>query len=120
MKPFDLEAAKRGEPIITRDGTPVEFIAHVPNALMLHRVVFLEIGRIATADEQGSHTGDTGSPTAVDLFMAPRKVTLWLNLYADNRAYRHTAFVHGTREEADAAFTEARIGGRAWPIEIEE
>lgn len=28
MKPFDLEAAKRGEPIITRDGVEAHFVAH--------------------------------------------------------------------------------------------
>ena len=27
MKPFDLEAAKRGEPIITRDGVEAHFVA---------------------------------------------------------------------------------------------
>lgn len=30
MKPFDLEAAKRGEPIISRNGNVVEFVARVP------------------------------------------------------------------------------------------
>ena len=32
MKPFDLEAAKRGEPIVTRGGEAAKFIAHVPDA----------------------------------------------------------------------------------------
>ena len=34
MKPFDLEAAKRGEPIITRDGVEAHFIAQP----LLHRL----------------------------------------------------------------------------------
>ena len=30
MKPFDLEAAKRGEPVCARDGTPVQQLVHFP------------------------------------------------------------------------------------------
>ena len=40
MKPFDLEAAKRGEPIQCRDGRPVKFIGHVPEAHDHNRIVF--------------------------------------------------------------------------------
>ena len=32
MKPFDLEAAKAGAPIVTRDGRSAKFIAHVAEA----------------------------------------------------------------------------------------
>lgn len=32
MKPFDLEAAKRGEPVVTRDGRPVRIICFDANS----------------------------------------------------------------------------------------
>ena len=32
MKPFNLEAAKAGAPLVTRDGRPAKFIAHVAEA----------------------------------------------------------------------------------------
>lgn len=38
-RPFDLEAAMRGEPIVTRDGRQARFIAHVPEAAQSGRVV---------------------------------------------------------------------------------
>ena len=113
MKPFDLEAAKRGEPICTRDGTPVEFVAHLPNALAWHRVVFLQSGRITTADEQGHYTG---AASVLDLFMSPRKRTVWVNLYPD----RSTSTWYHTEREANGSSSPDRLGGKAYPIEIEE
>ena len=55
MKPFDLEAAKRGEPIICRDGTPAKFIAHVPEANISERVVALMGTSIELFHESGMY-----------------------------------------------------------------
>ena len=41
MKPFDLEAAKAGAPIVTRDGRPAKFIAHVAEAHPSQRLLVL-------------------------------------------------------------------------------
>lgn len=117
MKPFDLEAAKRGEPIITRDGRPVKFIAHVPEARAAHRVVIVDVaaGYIGIRHENGMW-GE--SPRKDDLFMAPRKRTVWVNLYKG-----HNAVWHNSEESADVIAEDGishRIGLRAYPIEIEE
>lgn len=46
LRPFDLDAAKRGEPICTRDGSPAKFIAHVPEATpIFDRVIVLCVGK---------------------------------------------------------------------------
>lgn len=83
MKPFDLEAAKRGEPIVTRDGRQVKFVAYVPEAIEKHRLVVLaHDGNIWTFYEDGCFRED-GCPTDIDLFMAPRieKREGWINVY---------------------------------------
>ena len=40
-KPFNLEAAKRGEPLITRGGDKARFVAHVPEACAECRLICL-------------------------------------------------------------------------------
>ena len=44
MKPFDLEAAKRGEPIITKQGGTRKFHCCIPEARPLERIVCTDIG----------------------------------------------------------------------------
>jgi hypothetical protein len=80
MKPFDLEAAKRGEPIVTRDGRPAKFIAHVPEANACYQVVALFSGLISTHAVSGRVYPEK-HPNDADLFMAPRKRTVWVNVY---------------------------------------
>lgn len=69
MKPFDLEAAKRGEPIITRDGRKVKFVAHVPEAKS-EKLVCLVNGDLFLYLDDGSFVFSK-PPAPLDLFMAP-------------------------------------------------
>ena len=114
MKPFSLEAAKRGEPIVCRDGTPAKFIAYVPEARPACRVVVLAGDFVVTEAVDGRRWTDVESDT--DVFMAPKKRTIWINAYWSGA----TVFSFGTQEEADKAATKDRLGGKAWPLEIEE
>jgi hypothetical protein len=113
MKPFDLEAAKRGEPIQTSDGRPAKFIAHVPDAHKDSRLVIQIGGSVYLYHEEGKLT-DFGSGKHCDLFMTPRKRTVWVNLYEDGIARWHY-----TETTADS-FPKLRIENRAFPLEIEE
>lgn len=113
MKPFDLEAAKRGEPIVTRDGRVVKFVAYVPEAVFPHRLVVLVDGFIVRLYETG--VTYTNCDSESDLFMAPKKRTVWVNLYPDS----HNSHWR-TEEAANIAAGTERIGGKAYPIEIEE
>lgn len=97
-KPFDLEAAKRGEPIETANGKPMTFGAHLPNADVFCRVVVLDAdGRVCTFSTQGASAFDHHL-----LRMAAK--TEWVNLYRT---------VHGTvlsacfaiKTDADSADT---------------
>jgi len=79
---FDLEAAQRGEPIITRDGRKAFFIGMLPDFCVRHKSghrfcavidkcldpeVFAEEGKYYVSGDFSEH----------DLFMAPKKRTLW-------------------------------------------
>lgn len=102
MKPFDLEAAKRGEPITNNYGLERYFIGVEKN------------GYVVCEDE----AGHTIYYHHRDLFMAPKKTTVWVNLY-DGGQYN----ARDTEEDADhtdSLVICTRIGGKAYPVEIEE
>ena len=115
MKPFDLQAAKAGAPIVTRDGRPAKFIAHVAEAHPNQRLLVLIRGIVYRHFEGGRCMLNPGDESPYDLFMAPVKRTVWVNLYE-----RRTAIWHDTEGGADEWARDSRLGGRAWPIEIEE
>lgn len=80
MKPFNLEEAKAGKPVVTREGKKVKFVAHVPEAREGHKVVFLNEGKILSHYENGRYlqqlrNSDTDS--GHDLFMASVKKKAW-------------------------------------------
>lgn len=68
MKPFDLEAAMRGEPIVTRDGLDAKFVAYVPEADVSQRLVVLIEADIVAFYKTGTFLDI--SELSVDLFMA--------------------------------------------------
>ncbi len=47
----------------------------------------------------------------------PVKRTVWVNLYPGPRQY---AYHYNTQQEADSDWDSGRIGGKAWPLDIEE
>lgn len=110
MKPFDLEAAKRGEPIQCC-GLSAKFIAYEPEAAPYEQVIYLGHGnQIFTADTKGM-----GSHHAV--VMAPKKRIVWVNLLISGKAFHYD-----TEESANRMIgsSDQRIGGKAYPVEIEE
>jgi hypothetical protein len=112
MKEFDLEAAKRGEPIVCRDGTPAKFIAHVPESIYDNDVLVLIEGRIERVTDCG--LANDGYENEGDLFMAPKKSTVWVNIYGTS------ATVYCSEHDADRAANPHRIGNRAYRLEIQE
>ena len=83
-EPFDLEAAKNGEPILC-DRKPAEFIAHLPENDPDHRVVVSCNGRICAFREDGR----AFVSTSAELTMAPRKEKT-----VGYRAYYYTSKKH--------------------------
>lgn len=115
MKPFDLEAAKAGAPLVTRDGRPAKFIAHVAEAQPSQRLLVLIDGGVYTKFESGKYSNSPARVSPNDLFMAPVKRTVWVNLYEYGSARWHVI-----EQDANDCAGSDRLGGRAWPIEIEE
>jgi len=68
MKSFDLDLAKQGHPICTRDGRKAKFIAHVPEALECDRLIVLVDSSVYNCRENGSWRVDN---EPIDLFLAP-------------------------------------------------
>ena len=123
MKPFDLEAAKSGDPIVCRDGTPAKFIAHVPEASESSRLVVMIGTFVVTLRENGKYFLQD-VPDDADLFMAPKKRIVWVNFYEVTNTAKHFS----TEEEAEQRVTcidyqgkvRPRVGGKAYPVEIQE
>lgn len=107
MKPFDLQAAIRHEPVVTRDGRPYTFGAYNPNAAAAAQIV----GWVGDKSISHYQTGrrSCNDIDDFDLFMAPRKTELWLNLYrskdgliyhshhlSESDALQYTDFNNGT------------------------
>jgi hypothetical protein len=126
MKPFNLEEAKAGKPIQYRNGRKVTFIAHVPTAWVGSRVVCLGPGgEIILRPESGIYNtlSEQKGNYFIDLVMAPEKKTVWINLYKANVSlYTYdTGYWYNTQEEADRkqSVENPRIGGKAYPVEVE-
>jgi len=111
MKPFNLEAAMRGDPIVCRDGRLARFVAYVPDADETERLVVLVDGGIYVLHEDGQYVN--GEISFCDLFMAPKKQTLWINIYPDS------ACVYHSEQEANMNANPARLYGRAYQVEVE-
>jgi len=107
MKPFDLEAAKRGDPICTEDNKPLRFICFDE---VSNKIVYGYDGRrIDYTDLMIANTC---------IFMAPKKRTVWVNFYKDS----FYCYKYDSELEADTHCRNAvgRIGGKAYPVEVEE
>ena len=117
MREFDLEAAKRGEPIVCRDGIKAKFITHFSGISDDRCVIALIMEKLFIFGKDGKHVEENRS--SYDLFMAPNKRTVWVNLHDSPYIARYFS----TEYEANqypSYMNIKRIGNRAWPLEIEE
>lgn len=112
MNPFNLEAAKAGAPICTREGDPVKFIAHVPEATIRNRVIILIGKTVYSAYEDGKFC--EGQCYKLDLFMAVKTVTYYINFYQHS-----CAAWYSTETEARKKADPDRAIAIAVPVTIE-
>jgi hypothetical protein len=119
-KKFDLEAAKNGAPVITRDGKPARIICFD-----------LKYGKypLGVAVDYGEHEDiKTYSVDGVfrvgrkdnklDLSMAPVKKKGWINIYPPSTDSRQVAYISNAFATVDDA-NEAATSDRIACIEIE-
>jgi hypothetical protein len=121
MKPFDLVRALAGEPVVMRNGTKVEEFHYFETAPDRFKVVVVSGGSFYFYNTSGQVEGTSYS----DLFMAPKKRTVWVNVWEDDRRDVNDTFgrVYSSEKLANlvsSGMDEPRIGGKAWPLEIDE
>lgn len=105
MKPFDIELAKAGYPVCTRDGRPVRILCFDRKSVYGYSI-------LALVDE-GDHESfivctsrgkfyKYGKDNPYDLFMSPVKKEGWINIYKElNSDHVFTSPVYKTLDEAN-------------------
>lgn len=97
MKPFNLDAALRGEPVVTRDGEPVTdlHLFSIPESQRpLAGVCGGGLGRWSSSGESGAYE---------NLFMAQRTETRWVNIGMNDSRGCSFAFTYEYEGDAKSA-----------------
>lgn len=119
MKPFDLEAAKRGDPVQTVNKKPVRLICFDRKTnsewviIGLFQGVYL--GENIEQIEYFNKHGNCYHRVEFNLVMAPKKRVFWVNVYSDD----NIIVGYESEKAADDYCGIGRIGP-ARRIEIEE
>lgn len=116
MKPFDLEKAKAGEPVMTQNGLKARVICFD------RKEVDFPLVALVTDPESGTETLETyqadggyttaGAVTSFDLVMAPVKKEGWMNIYSHDGgvfASVRGGPIFATKELADENTNDNRI-----------
>ena len=125
MKPFDLEAAKRGEPVICRDGRKARILCfdmitdemYCLPALILDPINNKEIFRWFNLEGKFLAV----DPHDSDLFMDPKVKNFYLNIYRDGpNGIPYTANTFRTLSEASTAAKDIKNFIKTISFEVEE
>ena len=92
LKPFDLEAAKAGKPVCTRDGRKARIICFDAKGDPCPIIALVEENNIESAYRYDKNGQNAYKKSELDLMMLPEKKEGWVNVYKE-RCYE-------TREEA--------------------
>lgn len=116
LKPFNLEAAKAGKPVCTRDGRPARIIAYDLKG-GFHKLVVLvqdheSYEDIYTYTESGEYMKDYKNP--LDLFMAPYEGYINIYKYGPDSEMETSMVIYPSYEAA----REKRIKGKTYVTTI--
>ena len=103
MKPFDLEAAKAGKPVCTRDGRKVRIISFDTINKGNYPIIALLEDKGCEAIFYYNKDGKCNVGTERDLMMLPEKKEGWVNVYKSYNVGKKTpciASIYPTKEEA--------------------
>ena len=102
MKPFDLEAAKAGAPVCTRDGYAARIICTDANDEEYPIVALITCpdGRETPFRHTAAGSFYVNGDGDYDLFMASVKKEGWVNLYKQHGVIQACSRVHKTEEDA--------------------
>lgn len=117
LKPFDLEAAKAGKPVCTRDGRKARIICFDKKGAIYPIVTLVE-----ECGEEHEYSYDTKGKSTVhpkmDLMMLPEKHEGWINIYKDGENSRETERAIFETEEI-AKINKCNDGSYITSIKIE-
>lgn len=122
-RPFDLEAAKAGAPLVTRDGRSVRFVGHVPEARSDCRVLVFIDGESETREFPESGVSRPQAGPSRDLFMAPpAKRTVWVNTFKEptRGGVVQMTFASEDAAKSHAIGAQSPLSSVAVPKEMEE
>lgn len=111
-KPFDLEAAKAGKPVCTRDGRKARIICFDRNASSYNIVALIECKNFPNKEEEVKvYTNDgkyiRSEKNCYDLMMLPEKHEGWVNVYNSLGVITFSHNPFDTKEEALTAEIES-------------
>ena len=116
LKPFDLQAALAGKPVVTRDGIKVKEIHQFKTVDGNRNIVAIVNGGMLSYEQNGKYPFNSSN----DLLMAPVMVKKWVNLYPAPIAspYEMVCFPYTSKEQADLDASSRRIA--CVEVEVEE
>lgn len=104
LKPFDLQKAKEGKPVCTRDGRKARIICFDridSTGCNLTIVALIQVDETEVLQLYHDN-GKCDAKADLDLMMLPEKKEGWVNVYYDNDASSHRGcrFIYDTKERA--------------------
>lgn len=105
LKPFDLEAAKAGKPVCTRDGRKARIICFNRESIGFPIIALIKNGDtegVYQFDDKGRSNIDD-KERSYDLMMASEKKEGWINICRNlntNKTELDTKDIYNTKEEA--------------------
>jgi len=117
-KPFDLEAAKAGAKLVTRNGKAARFLGHAPEVRNGHQVVaYVEGEKIPLHFSEGGRFTPDGAESPYDLFLVAETKAVYLNIYR-NTWDQYTVREHDNETNA-RMLAEQHAVAVAVPVEID-
>lgn len=123
MKEFNLQKAKAGKPVCTRDGRNARIICFDAKREHCPIIALIDDGDkeyVASYCADGRFIYNHRVEHSVDLFMAPEKHVGWVNIYGSERGDRLPSNIFNTEEEAVAIGKDYRTYITTTKIEWEE
>lgn len=119
-RPFDLDAAVRGEPVVTRDGEKVTELYYFKTTNETRKLCAVIEGNIVWFDDVGKING--AQEFGYDLFMASKTKTYYMNVYKSvcHGNYFICSYLHKSDFEAKALANSDKEYIKTISFEIEE
>lgn len=124
MKEFNLEAAKNGAPIQTRDGRKARIICFDfkdpvrPLIVLVEEPDTLDCNKIQERLYTYALNGHYDpNKSGLDLMLATKHYTGWVNIYKEDNGDGHNTY--GVYEEEQDALSDAKIDGTVATVKIE-